>query len=284
MAGFNKTNLGKFDCYAAAKQGNLRRVFGRICGSGRSSPVAASGVWWLLAIALALVFSFGAGCSRGKRNIRPYYFPALDLMEGKVYVYDLARADSSSPEYWYYRGFVRDSGIFLSATNYDNQFNIRQITREKHVESGVLMRDYFLYEPDTSTGALSRTQASLRSPSVFPFEVTDSQGVYLFHLSYVPDHLPEATIYVIRNRRYLGDGPLFDFNGRSYPTIRMGVRDAVGYDQEGSAEVEGTGEEWYAKGLGLVYWEKRFGRFGLERTYRLKEIISMEELERRSAQ
>jgi len=152
------------------------------------------------------------------------------------------------------------------------------------VESGVLMRDYFLYEPDTSTGVLSRTQASLRSPFVFPFEVTDSLGVYLFHLSYVPDHLPEATIYVIRNRRYLGDGPLFDFNGKAYPTIRMGVREVVGHDQEGSAEVEGTGEEWYAKGLGLVYWEKRFGQFGLERAYRLKEVISMEELEQRSAQ
>lgn len=246
--------------------------------------VGAVSAIWILAIAVLLMLSCTAGCSRGKRNIRSYYFPTLDLIPGKVYVYDLARSDSSAPEYWYYRGFVRDSGIFLSATNYDQQFNIRQISREKHVESGALMRDYFLYEPDTSTGVLSRIQASLKSPSVFPFEVTDSLGVFLFHLSYAPKDLPQAAIYVIRNRRYLGDGPPFEFNGRTYPTIRMGVREAVGYDQEGAAEVEGQGEEWYAKGLGLVYWEKQYGRFGMERTYRLKEVISMEELERRSGQ
>ncbi|MCB0576425.1 MAG: hypothetical protein KDC61_17855, partial [Saprospiraceae bacterium] len=58
--------------------------------------------------AFCLFFAFA--CSNdGKRDISDYYFPVDELRSGKVYEYDLARGDSSSPEYWYYRSFKLDS-------------------------------------------------------------------------------------------------------------------------------------------------------------------------------
>ncbi len=226
---------------------------------------------------------FAAACTSGNRDVRDYYFPALDLLGGKVYVYDLPAGDSSAPEYWYCRGFVRDSGIFLSCTNYDQTFEIRQITREKLVKSGALLRDYFLYEPDSTRSTLIQVPATVASPNLFPFQVTDSLGVFLFSLSYSPPSTPGATIYLIRNRRFLGDGPAFTFRDQSYPTIRFGLREAIGYEQEGAAEIEGAGEEWYAKGLGLVYRNMHYGgASGFDKTFQLREIISMQELEARA--
>lgn len=218
-----------------------------------------------------------------KQNIRDYYFPVLDLQAGKVYVYDLPAGDSSAPDYWYYRGFVRDSGIFLSGTYYDPQFEIRQIIREKLVSGGSLMRDYFIYEADTSRNTLTRIQADITAPTVFPFQVQDSLGVFLFSLSYAPPSTRNAQIYVIRNRRYGGKGPDFELNGKRYPTIRFFLREAVGYEKEGAAEIEGAGEEWYAKNIGLVYRRVFYGgENGFEKAFQLKEIIEMTELEKRA--
>lgn len=223
-----------------------------------------------------------AACTAGgHRDIRDYYYPVLDLQGGKVYVYDLAQGDSTAPEYWYYRTFVRDSGIYMAGTYYAPNFQIGQIIREKIVSNGSLARNYFLYGLD-SAGNQVQIPATLDAPNLFPFEVTDSAGVFLFRLHYQPPG-ENATIYLIRNRRYLGDGPDFPFNGKQYPTVRFALRDAVGNEQQGAAEIEGLGEEWWAKDLGLVYYKKSYGTAGqLTYEYKLTEIIEMEELERRA--
>jgi hypothetical protein len=237
------------------------------------------------AVGLAAVLLVLNACSGsdGSRNIRDYYFPVLDLQDGKVYAYDLVEGDSSAPEYWYFRGFVRDSGIFLTSTYYNRDFRIGQLSREKIVESGALTRDYFLYETDSASDYQIQVPVQLDATNVFPFKVRDSTGVFLFSLRYVPPSDTLSTIYLIRNRRFLGDGPGFQFLGKTYPTVRFHVQEVIGNEREGSAEVEGTGEEWYAKGLGLVYYRKSYGQGGqISFAYRLKEIFDMIELERRS--
>ncbi|MBK8192461.1 MAG: hypothetical protein IPK76_04420 [Lewinellaceae bacterium] len=230
------------------------------------------------------LFLLYACAGDGKRDIRDYYFPVEEFRSGKVYEYDLAKGDSSSPEFWYYRSFLRDSGLFLSGTYYDSRFQIGQIVREKIVESGAQVRDYFLYETDWETGKQVQTTAILESPDIFPFRVRDSSGVFLFSLKYHPAADSSTTIYIIRNRIYLGEGPAFEFQGETYPCIRFGLREVIGNEKEGVAEIEGTGEEWYAKGLGLVYYRKRFGLKGqVQFEYQLRDIFPMSELEKRAA-
>lgn len=238
--------------------------------------------------AFRLAFWFSAllallsACSGGdKRDIREYYFPLSALRSGVVYEYDLVGIDSSAPEYWYYRSFLRDSGQFLVGTFYDSRFEIGQIVREKIVRNGAQAREYHLYQPDTS-GQQTPIPTRIESPDVFPFEVKDSNSVYLFSLNFHPPEDPDATIYVIRNRQFMGDARPFEFQGESYPCVRFRVREAIGNKKDGAAEVEGIGEEWYARGLGLVYFSKSYGsdfRFA----YRLVDTIGMPELERRAA-
>ncbi len=237
-------------------------------------------IWTLL---VGFIFSLLASCSGdGRRDIRDYYFPVQKLTSGLVYAYASEANDTTDRRYWYYRTFVRDSGIFLAGTQYDRTFQINQIVREKIVESGSVARNAFLYEPDSISGKSIPIPATIESPDLFPFQVRDSLGVFLYKLQYHPLSDTTATIYLIRNRRYLGDGPEFELNGKKYPTIRFGLQEAIGHSKDGAAEIEGRGEEWYAKGLGLVYYEKSFGKEGQVRfAFRLVETFPMRELERR---
>ncbi|MCB9314687.1 MAG: hypothetical protein H6569_00975 [Lewinellaceae bacterium] len=236
--------------------------------------------------AFGLAFFFAVilfSCDSGKRDIRAYYFPVDSLTTGQVYAYVSEDGTTGDQSYWYYQTIKSDSGTFLVGTQYDRFFEVNQIVREKIVENGSLARECFLYEPDTSTGKSIAIHTAIESANLFPFQVTDSLGVFLYRIKYAPPAEPEATIYLIRNRRYLGDGPDFAFEGKAYPTIRFGIREAIGHSAEGTAEIEGEGEEWYAKGLGLVYYRKSYGtEHNIEYAFMLRERFPMEELVRRA--
>jgi hypothetical protein len=223
-------------------------------------------------------------CGTDKRDIREYYFPVNQLeKQGLVYAYASEEGDSTDRRYWFYNAFVRDSGVFLVGTQYDRYFDINQIVREKLVDNGSLARNSFLYELDTATSKSIPIQAVIESPNLFPFLVTDSLGIFLYSIRYTPPSDTSATISLVRNRRFLGDGPMFEFNGKKYPTVRFGIKERIGHSAEGAAEIEGSGEEWYAKGLGLVYYKKSFGAEGAVRyAFRLQETFSMQELEHRA--
>lgn len=222
-------------------------------------------------------------CGRsGGRSIQDYYFPVEALKAGRVYEYtSRGNGDDAVSEYWYYKGFQRDSGWFLSATFYDQNFQIGQIMREKIEKSGATAREFFLYEPDTLTQQQAPVPVFIDSPHIFPFQVRDSSGA-LFQLSYHPIWEPDATVTLVRRRRFLGDAPAFKFRGQSYPAIRFDVRETIGNDRTDGETVEGVGEEWYAKGIGLVYVRKTYGAGELTIENRLNDIFMMTELERRA--
>ncbi|MCS6927883.1 MAG: hypothetical protein NZM43_00140 [Saprospiraceae bacterium] len=218
-------------------------------------------------------------------EVRAYYFPVEALEEGLVYAYAAELGDTTERRYWYYRAFPRDSGLFLVGTQYDRFFQINQIVREKIDASGAIARQVWLYELDSTRQKVIPVEAVIEADDLFPFWVRDSTGVFLYRLKYRPPFDTSAEIYLIRNRRYLGAGPDFNFEGKKYPVIRFSVREAVGHQAEGAAEIEGTGEEWYAKGLGLVYFCKTFGdKSQIQFAFRLRERFPMRELERRAAE
>ena len=237
-----------------------------------------------LSIFSLLLFACGKG---SKRDISEYYFPVKDLRGGKVYEYVVSQNDSVMPEYWYYRTFVRDSGLFLVGTYYDHRFQIGQIVREKITKSGALAKESHLYEadpnPETEGGQI-HTTTIIEAPNKFPFGVTDSSGAFLFKLQFHPPDDPAATIYVSRNRRFLGDAPDFEFDEKKYSCIRFSLRETISNEKDGAAVVEGNGEEWYAKGLGLVYYRKTYGNEGFKMEARLTDIFAMSELERKATE
>ena len=240
----------------------------------RFCPLAA------LAFLSGLIALFSA-CSDGKRDIRDYYFPVAQLREGEVYAYEAVEGDSTERRYCYYRTDPRDSGQFLVSIQFDRYFDTVQVLHEKIVHNGSLARRTSLYERDTAGGLSRPVDALIESENLFPFRVTDSLGVFLFSLRYHPLSDPTASVYLIRNRRYLGDGPEFEFSGKKYQTVRFELSEVVGHDKGGASEIGGTGEEWYAKGLGLVYFKKSFSEGKIRYAFRLREIFPPEELQRR---
>lgn len=224
---------------------------------------------------------FWLGCNRDRRDIEAYYFPVKTLGKGKVYEYTVSNRDSISLEYWHYRGFVRDSGLFLSGTFYDQQFRIGQIVREKLVKNGSLARECNLYEQTADGQTLIPTH--IETGNLFPFSVGDSSGTFEFKLHFNPPDDPRSTIYLNRQRRFVGDAPDFDFEGRSYACVRFAVRETISSSRNGKPEVESLGEERYAKGLGLVYYSKSYNNNAFKVEGRLTDIISMQELEQRAA-
>lgn len=237
--------------------------------------------WVIICIASACL----AACTgSGKRDIKAYYFPADDLRKGLVYEYEVTQNGISTPEYWYYRSFQRDSGTFLTSTYYDQFFQIGQISREKIVESGAQAQEYFLYETDSLTGGQNQTRANITAPVIFPFRVKDSTGVFLFSVNFQPGDDSLTTVYVIRNRRFLGDAPEYEVLGKKLPCVRFRLHEAIGNKKDGVAEVEGVGEEWYAKGIGLVWYRKTYGSGALQINGRLLNIFPMAELEQKAAE
>jgi hypothetical protein len=238
----------------------------------------------VLLITLLMLFAYKMYNKSNKRNIKEYYFPTDELLIGKVYEYRSLDGDSTQVEYWYYRAFDRDSGTFLSATSYNRMFQIEQIVREKIVDNGALARDLFLYEPSTADGVQSRIQAKIEVPNVFPFEVKDTTGVFLYKLNYKLPQDTTNTVFLIRNRIFGGDAAPFDFKGKKYPTIRLKLKEVFGSEGEGTAEGSANGEEFYAKGIGLVQFRKQYGEGENKsvRAYKLVDIYKMADMERKA--
>lgn len=232
-----------------------------------------------------LAFAFLLACNEGgKRDIEAYYFPVKQLRKGQVYEYAVSNQDSIALEYWFYRGLVRDSGLFLAGTFYDQNFEIRQIIREKITKSGAIAKECNLYEPAPETEAGQTQIATLiESPNLFPFSVRDSSGIFEFKLHFSSPYDPGSKIYLNKKRRYIGNVADFEFDGENYPCIRFAVYESISSQENGRPDLESFGEERYAKGLGLVYYNKSYGNNTVKVEARLTDIFSMGELEQRAS-
>jgi hypothetical protein len=240
---------------------------------------------WMPLLMLGWCFFVVGSCSSdGKRDIEAYYFPVKNLRKGQVYEYAVSNKDSIALEYWYYRGFVRDSGLFLAGTYYDQRFQIGQIIREKITQSGAIARECHLYEPGENAEAQQiHIPTVIESPNLFPFSVRDSSGTFEFKLHFSPSDDPETVMYLHRRRRFVGDAPDFEYDGKNYDCIRFAIHEAISTRKDGKPDLESFGEERYAKGLGLVYYSKSYGKNAFKVEGRLTDIISMETLEERAS-
>ncbi len=212
------------------------------------------------------------------RDIRNYYFPLRSLTDGLVYEYRPVRNDSLPPEYWYYRSLLPGDSVFLSATFYERDLLPRQQMTQKMTGQGMILKDLYLYEPDSTRDDVQlQIPVQVVADDVFPFRVRDNGGVFVYHIHWTPPQDPDATIRLIRNRRYVGD-TTYTFKGERYPAVRFSIRELLEYDANGVFEQEYDGEEIYAKELGLVYYRKTISD-ALELEYALEDRYSMEQLE-----
>jgi hypothetical protein len=210
----------------------------------------------LLVYAPFILFSCGGDQTR---DIRDYYFPVRELTDGLVYEYRDLNYDSLTPDYWYFNSIPTDSAFYFTKAYYQNDFVPRQLYREEMVSNGILLQDLFLFESD-STNHQIQVKADILSPNSFPFEVADAHTVYLYKVRFqLPSQVNGQTTVII-NRRFQGD-TTYTYQGTTYPAVSFSLqgiaeqRDSV----LGDIEPRFSGHEIYAKGLGLVYYERSYG-------------------------
>lgn len=213
-----------------------------------------------------------------KRNIKDYYYPMEEWSEGRVYEYQSVNNDSLPVEYWYFRNHKTDTADYLVGQYLDHNFMVRQFFSAEIVSNGVLMNDYTLYEYD-SLRNMTQRPAEILAGNSFPFEVTDSTGLFLFKLKWKNTQVEDAYLEMVRNRRFKGDAA-YTFKNKSYDCVEFKVKELIDDYNNGHLEREYDGTELYAKNLGLIYYRKEIGEnFVLE--YELKDTFSMEVLEKK---
>lgn len=232
-----------------------------------------------LSISLLICLFFAlSSCGEDRTDIRDYYFPLRQLDDGLVYEYGVVGQDSMVPDYWYYRSEVSDTSLHLISVLYDENFYQSQLSVQEMVSNGMMAISLKLFTPDT-LGTQNSHDANILSPAVFPFQVVQDKGLFLYKVRYqLPGENGSTTL--ILNRQYAGETS-YTYNGKDYPAVRFRLKGLAEIEDAsgGGIEPSFSGEEVYVKGMGLVYYSRIFGADTL--AYALREQYGMEQLEER---
>lgn len=213
-----------------------------------------------------------------KKNIEAYYYPVKELVNPLVYEYQSVNNDSLGNQYWYFNTIMTDTAAYFTANLYNDFFEVEQLSIEEYVSNGMLQKEYLLYGSNLE-GQQIPFPAEIEYANAFPFEVSDSLGVFLQKMKWTFSEEPLHTTTLIRNRRYIGDDRYTD-KGQEKEAVVFSVQEVIDDFNNGSLETKTNGTEIYAKDLGLVYFKKRISEnFVLE--YELSDIYSMDQLEQK---
>ena len=212
-------------------------------------------------------------------NIRSYYYPTEQLKEGLVYEYAAVNNANLPPEYWFFKSIETDTALYLIGTYYDEFFIQRQSFRSEIVGNGVLLVNQVISSMDSLQ---EHHSANVIYNNVFPFEVRDSGGIFLMQLKWIFNDNPPISTTLTRNRRYIGTRS-FSVGGKPTEVVAFQLREEVADENEGHWIREYDGLEYYAAGIGLVYYKKEIDdNFVLE--YELRKRYTMDILEEKFKQ
>ena len=181
-----------------------------------------------------------------------YYFPIESFPEGgMVYRYRNLRDPEAEPEVW--RHIPRGPGL-VESINYGSGEEIALRQFDKIVNNGVMTDSLLLYSQDT-TGRQREIKVKVISPHRFPFQPGDSTKVWLTHLDW---YQPEDSLHIVlqRRRRFAGD-TTWTSDGKTIPAVRFRTEDTFETEEAGWTSSTWSGEEIYAKGIGLVYYKRK---------------------------
>jgi hypothetical protein len=230
---------------------------------------------YLLPFVLCL---FLGGCGH-KKNIRAYYFPLEALnKEAKVYEYQYQLGDSTFKMYWYYQAILQNDSIYFVSTGYNQRFEQMMLMREQRVKNGMKLIDMYFYATNKA-GYSIRNPVDIKGGAVFPFEVQDSNSVFIniIHYKDVNDSTLETTL--TRNRRFLHDTK-YTFKNKQYAAVAFEMKEeqAENDPKRGGIAPVYKIQEIYAKDIGLIY-TKRWLTDSVFIECRLLDIYTMKALE-----
>lgn len=223
---------------------------------------------YVLAISVASAI-FACNSEPALRSIRAWYYPLVSLSSGKVYAYESVGHPYDPPIYWYYRTLQRGDKRYLAGTSFDLELLPDQFILEKELSDGMRLDSFVTYEP-AGDGRKIAIAAEVVTGNIFPFKTGPGDGILLTKVHW-QSPANSAKLTFVRNRQYLADSTVV-FDGDTLPAVRFVVRELIDSETEGHLELEYAGEEVYAKGIGLVYFEKDINpewqmKYALRRIY-----------------
>ena len=230
----------------------------------------------LIFLLLGLSLLYSCQSKNTTKNIRSYYYPVAEFMDGKVYEYRAVN-DSLAPFYWYFRTTISRGDTILTSEYFDHNFTVQQLTNEEIVKNGVILNDFYLYETDSLTGQQKQNPVRVEVDNVYPFEVTDSTGLFLYKVFWKDYYQPDHKYRLIKNRHYMGEAT-YPYKGQSVDCVRFFNKELLEIETVGFQEVNYHSVELYAKNIGLVYSRKEI-EGNIVQEYELADIYEMRDLE-----
>jgi len=197
---------------------------------------------------------FLASCrspAKKPEDLSIYYLPISSFSKkGMVYSYRNVLDTAATREVWQH---TLTSEGHITSINYNSNQQVVQKQYEKWVENGVLIDSLILFFPLDS---VTRQQIRVKviSTNKFPFDAVDSSKVWLTKFEWWQ---PGDSLHVVleRRRRYMGHTTWLS-DGKPIPAIRFKAEDKFETEEVGWTTSEWSGEEIYAKDIGLVHYTR----------------------------
>lgn len=223
------------------------------------------------------------GCNPSRENIKLYFYPLPELVNGgQVYVYQPVlvtgtQQDTLPMVYAKHEYFPRDTAAMLVTTTFESDCRQSGIYRGEVVGNGVIESAVQLmaYATDSAQQPVV-TQAEVRTGNYFLFQVQDSSRI-LYDIAW-HSPLDSSEYNQLRRVRHYEGHQTHEYQGRAYDCVVWRATNEVvsQHPLKGDARQSFERVEYFAKRLGLVYYEIRVGTQTMR--YTLQEVITMEEL------
>lgn len=180
-----------------------------------------------------------------------YYFPIDELPEGGMkYVYTNKSQPEMDNEVWI---FEKSGEGRLKSTNL-NFDGVPVLVQYDHVQrTGVTIDSLILVFEDTA-GMTQQLPVTILEARRFPGDELDTSKTLTTLMDW---HQPGDSLHVVlkRSRSFAGD-TTFRWQGKSVPAVKFVTHDVFETEEVGWTTSTWEGEEWYALGLGLVYYRR----------------------------
>lgn len=218
---------------------------------------------WEIVCQIVMVGSiFLASCKRSAvepDNLSAYYIPFQTFPpNGKVYIYRNLADPEAEPEVWRH---LRKSDHVLESINYafydtSNDIKVQEVVQrqvDRIITNGVVTDSLILVFKD-STGKPVENPVKVISGHRFPFQPGDSTQAWLTNLEW---YQPEDSLHVVlqRRRRFIGHTSWTN-DGKTYAAVKFRTEDTFETERDGWTTSSWTGEEIYARNIGLVYYKR----------------------------
>ena len=209
------------------------------------------------------LFIFVAACQPANENpdnLSGFYLPVKSFpTEGMIYTYRNVLDSSAGHEVWQHSLTSTDR---ILSINFDSRQQVVQKQVERIVNNGVIIDSLLLFSAVDSGDAIL-IPVKVLSPNRFPFDAIDSSKVWLTKLEWWQ---PGDSLHVVleRRRRFMGY-TTWESDGSSVPAIKFRTEDQLETEEVGWTTSTWTGEEVYAKNIGLVRYTRNISeQFRLE--------------------